>query len=87
MKTILKKIWNWIATDGLLHILMCAVISLAVLNLTDILWLSMVAGIIPALAKEYYDVFVEEDNNFSQAMHDLICDGIGLAITLTINIF
>lgn len=77
---------NWVATDGLLHILVCAVISLAVLNLTDILWLSMVAGIIPAIAKEYYDVFVQKDNNFSQALHDLICDGIGLAITLIINI-
>lgn len=83
---IMRKIMNWVATDGLLHILVCAVISLAVLNLTDILWLSMVAGIIPALAKEYYDVFVQKDNNLSQALHDLICDGIGLAITLIINI-
>ena len=77
---------KWIATDGLLHILVCAVISLAVLNLTGIVWLAMMTGVIPALAKEYYDVFVEKDNNLSQALHDLICDGIGLAFTLIINI-
>ena len=82
----MKRIIDWIAYDGLLHILVCAVVSLAMLNLTGILWLSMIAGIIPALAKEYYDVFVQKDNNPAQAFHDLICDGIGLAITYIINL-
>ena len=80
----MRRIIEWIAYDGLLHILACAVCSLAMLNLTGILWLSMVAGVIPALAKEYYDVYVQKDNNLAQAFHDIICDGIGLAITLLI---
>lgn len=80
----MRRIIEWIAYDGLLHILVCACCSLAVLCMTDILWLSMTAGIIPALAKEYYDVFIERDNNYLQAAHDLICDAIGLTITLII---
>lgn len=82
----MRNMMKWIATDGLLHILVCAVISLAILNLTGIVWLSMLAGIVPALAKEYYDVYVQKDNNFEQAAHDLICDAIGLIITLFISI-
>lgn len=83
----MKRILQWIATDGLLHILMCATISLAVLNITDRLWLALVAGIIPAIGKEVWDVYIQKDNNYEQAAHDLICDAIGLLITVVVYLF
>lgn len=74
------------ATDGLLHFLMCATISLAFLNLFGCLWFALVMGAIPAIAKEVYDVYIEKDNNYQQAGHDLICDAMGLLFTLTIHL-
>lgn len=82
----MKRIINWIAYDGLLHFLVCAVISLALYALTECLWASLVVGLLPALVKEYYDVFVECDNNFTQALHDLVCDFAGLGLTMIIHL-
>lgn len=79
----MKRIIKWMATDGLLHFLVCAVISLAVLYITDIIWLAVTAAAIPALAKEYHDVFVQKDNTWEQAAHDLICDFAGIAFTMS----
>lgn len=80
----MRRIINWMATDGLLHFFVCATISLAFLNLFECLWFALVMGAIPAIAKEVYDVYIQKDNNYQQAGHDLICDAMGLLLTLII---
>lgn len=81
----MKKILQWMATDGLLHFLMCYAMMLTLIPLVGIVW-SITITIIIALFKEFYDVFIEKDNNFSQAIHDLICDGIGVLMAIIICI-
>lgn len=80
----MKNLLNWIATDGLLHSLACALLSLSALYLTDCMWIAAIAAAVPAIAKEYHDVFVQKDNNLKQAAHDIICDIAGLLFTLTL---
>lgn len=80
----MKKILQWIATDGMLHFFVSALISLSVLFIADKLWLSLVAGLIPAIAKEVWDVYIQKDNNYQQAWHDLVCDFAGLIYTAMI---
>lgn len=75
----IRKILNWIASDGLLHIAYSALIVLTVLYLTDILWLSCLISLTAGVCKEYRDVYIEKDNNWIQAHHDLVCDIIGIA--------
>lgn len=83
---IMKKIISWIATDGLLHILACAVVMLSVLVVTDIMWLAVAATSVLALAKEVWDVCIQKDNNLIQAGHDIICDLAGMIYAITLYI-
>jgi len=80
----MKDLLKWIAYDGLLHFLVCAVISLAVLCVTKSLAFALVAGLIPALAKEWYDKYIQKDNTWEQVWHDLACDLAGLTFTTII---
>ena len=82
----LKKIKEWVATDGLLHFLVCYALMVA---LTPIIgWWALLVTILAALCKEDYDYFVEKDNNKEQVVHDLICDGVGIVMAyLTILVW
>ena len=73
----LKNIIQWIATDGLLHFLVCYAMTLA---LTPIMgFYALIPTTIVALGKEGYDYHIRKSNNKEQVVHDLICDGAGIA--------
>ena len=73
----LKNIIKWIATDGLLHFLVCYALMVALSPITG--WWALLVTALAALSKEAWDYFVEKDNNKEQVIHDLICDGAGIA--------
>lgn len=72
----IKKIIKWIATDGLLHFLVCYALMVALTPITG--WWALLVTALAALSKEAWDYFVEKDNNKEQVIHDLICDGAGI---------
>ena len=74
----LKKIKEWVATDGLLHFLVCYALIVALTPIWG--WWTLLVTILVALGKEAWDFFVEKDNNKEQVVHDLICDGIGIVL-------
>jgi hypothetical protein len=84
MGELFKRVKEWVAVDGLLHILMCMVVMMASLLLVDSLTLALCATIVASLSKEVWDVFVQKDNTIKQALHDIICDAIGTGITIAI---
>ena len=72
----IKKIKEWVATDGLLHFLVCYAM---VLSLTPIIgFYALIPTIIAALGKEGYDYHIRKSNNREQVVHDLICDAAGI---------
>ena len=77
----IKKFINWIAIDGLLHILVCYASILAVTPMAVSLGKGVVAGTIVAMAlsliKEAYDVLVK-GSTWQNVWHDLLCDAMGL---------
>lgn len=74
----IKKIKEWVATDGLLHFLVCYAMILA---LTPIIgFYALIPTTIVAAAKEGYDFFIQKDNDKPQVIHDLICDGAGIIL-------
>lgn len=77
----IKDILRWIATDGLLHILMCYAMMLALSPMVGVWW-SMLATSLAALVKEAMDFFVQKDNDKEQVIHDLICDAVGIMAAL-----
>ena len=72
----LKKIKEWVATDGLLHFLVCYALMVALTPIAG--WWALPVTILAALGKEGYDYFIQKDNNKQQVIHDLICDGAGV---------
>ena len=80
----LKKLWNWIGTDGLLHIETSALIVLACPKSFGV-WAYVIA-IVADLMKEIYDL-ARGKNNTPQVMHDLVCDAIGLVIAMVISLY
>lgn len=72
---------KWVAIDGFLHLLIC---WLLVLNFTIIfnVWEAVGLTLIMALLKEVFDRFIQKDNTWSQVLHDIICDLIGLILGL-----
>lgn len=75
---ILKKIKEWIGTDGLLHFLICYAMVIALSPIIG--WWAILPTTIIAAAKEGYDFFIQKDNNKPQVIHDLICDGAGIVL-------
>lgn len=81
----MKKILQWMAIDGLLHFLVCYAMMLTFGPFFGN-WIALAITLVFALGKEAYDVFIEKDNNFSQALHDLICDLTGVVCSIVIMI-
>lgn len=73
----IKAILNWIATDGLLHILVCYAIMLALMPVLG-LWWATAATIAVAIGKEAVDGM--KGASASAIVHDFICDGVGLLL-------
>lgn len=77
----LKKLIKWVAIDGLLHILVCYAIMLA---LTPMIggWLAMLITLVVSAIKEAYDYYIQEDNDREQVIHDAACDVVGMALAV-----
>ena len=75
----IKKLLNWIATDGLLHIQTCYAMMLTLQPMVDIWWAKGITATC-AIGKEVVDA-LRGKNTWEQVRHDLICDGIGILMS------
>lgn len=73
----IKEIINWVGTDGLLHLLVCWLLILVITPMNGI-WVAVLTAILLSLGKEAWDMLIQKDNDKVQAIHDLICDGVGI---------
>ena len=71
------------ATDGLLHFLVCYALMLTLGPFFGN-WIALGITLAFAFGKEAYDVFIEKDNNYQQAWHDLVCDFAGIVAALLV---
>ena len=85
MLNLVRRVWSWVATDGLLHFLVCYAMMLTFGPFLGN-WIALGITLAFAFGKEAKDVFIEKDNNFSQAMHDLICDFAGIVCSMVVMI-
>ena len=75
---LIKGLYDWLNTDGLLHISFTSMII--TFSFPLIRWWSVGLALLVGLAKEAYDIlFKKSDPKLS--IHDLICDGIGIVMT------
>ena len=75
---LIKGLYDWLNTDGLLHISFTSMII--TFSFPLIRWWSVGLAVLVGLAKEAYDIlFKKSDPKLS--IHDLICDCIGIVIT------
>lgn len=78
MKNILeliKGLYNWLNTDGLLHISFTSMII--TFSYPLIRWWSVGLAVLVGLAKEAYDILVKK-SDLKLSIHDLICYYIGI---------
>lgn len=75
---LIKGLYNWLNTDGLLHISITSMII--TFSFPLIRWLSVGFAVILGLAKEAYDILVKKSDP-KLSIHDLICDGMGIVMT------
>lgn len=80
---LLRRVWSWVATDGLLHFLVCYAMMLTFGPYFGN-WIAVAITLVFALGKEAYDVFIQKDNNYQQAWHDLVCDFAGIVAALLV---
>lgn len=85
MKDMLNKITAWVGTDGLLHFLVCYAMMLTLSPRMGTIWAIVLTALV-ALAKEAYDIFIQRDNDKNAAIHDLICDVVGMFVAVIITI-
>lgn len=82
MKNILeliKSIYNWLNTDGLLHISFSSMVI--TFSYPLIKWWSVGLAVLVGLTKEAYDILVKKSDP-KLSIHDLICDCIGIIMTV-----
>ena len=78
---LIKSFYNWLNTDGLLHI---SITSLIITFSFPLIrrW-SVGLAVLVGLAKEAYDIHVKKSDP-KLSIHDLICDCIGIIMTVVI---
>ena len=80
MVKMVKRIWEWIKRDGLLHIESCALIVI-VFSLITPIWVASSISLIAGICKELWDT-----KYGVPSWHDIICDVIGIALGVLISI-
>ena len=76
---LIKSLYNWLNTDGLLHISFTSMIITFSFPLIRC-W-SVGLAVLVGLAKEAYDILVKKTDT-KLSIHDLICDCIGIIMTV-----
>ena len=74
----MKKIWEWIKRDGLLHIESCAIIAIIV-GLLFPWWATGIVALLVGIGKEIWDIKHGVAN-----WHDIICDFIGCIVGIIV---
>ena len=74
----IKKFIHWVRQDGLLHILVSALIVCA-FGFIHPLWIPCFIAFAIGISKEVYDLVT--DKGYAE-LHDVLCDLIGIAIGL-----
>lgn len=72
----IKSVFKWIATDGLLHFLCCYCGMVAFFPIIG--WWNFAVVVSLALLKEGVDYHIEKDNDIKAVAHDLIMDAVGI---------
>ena len=84
----MKKFFDWMGIDGLLHFLVSTFIVQTICLVLNTPILAISIAIVAGLAKEVWDVFVQKDNTIKQSLHDIACNLIGITFgTLTYILF
>ena len=78
---LIKSLYNWLNTDGLLDISFTSMII--IFSFPLIKWWSVGLAVLVGLAKEAYDILVKKSDP-KLSIHDLICDCIGIVMTVII---
>ena len=76
---LIKGLYNWLNTDGLLHISVTSMII--TFSFPIIMWWSVGLAVLVGIAKEVYDIIVKKSDP-KLSIHDLICDCIGIIMTV-----
>lgn len=74
------KGWNWLRTDGLLHLVISALIVVLFGAFLPV-WAAVLIAAVAGIAKEIYD---RASGKGTAEWHDLICDGIGIVLGVLI---
>lgn len=77
----MKKIWQWIRIDGLLHIETSALMVVA-MSIVMPIWLAAVITMAVGILKEGYD----KSHGGTPEMHDIWCDTIGMCLGVILAI-
>lgn len=73
----ITKLLKWIGQDGWLHILVSALLMVA-LGWVRPIWIAMLLVLLVGLGKELYDA----TGKGTASWHDVICDVVGIVIGL-----
>lgn len=78
MEKLIKKVWNWLRRDGLLHLETCALIAV-LFGLFLPWWSSVIPAVIAGVGKELWD-----KKHGVCDKRDVICDMIGAVLGMVI---
>lgn len=73
----LKKVWKWVRVDGLLHILVCALVAVWLAGFGMPLWVALLVSMLVGIAYELWQYFSKKG---CAEWHDVACDAIGVAM-------
>lgn len=80
----MKRLMELMGVDGLLHSLASGFIVLATLILNYNIYVGVILALLAGVIKEVWDVFIQKDNTWKQAGHDIVCDLVGIAVATLI---
>ena len=80
----MKKLINWIATDGLLHALVSILITIVCFSFMGF-W-SIIPTVVIGIGKEIYDMKKKPTYTWEMVWHDIICDAGGLIVGIILSV-
>lgn len=80
MRDLINTLWQWVRTDGLLHILAVIAVGLTLAVWGAPLWLVVVAQVAVSVGKGAWDY----SGHGTIELHDAVCDLIGIIYTIEV---